>query len=274
MGYGLTVPSESTLAEELDVVDPVALHKARGDVRKSLSKKYYSEIKAKYDELTAAMEGSRGEELKLDATSIGQRALRNVLLGYLCAMKETATEREVASELATAQFEASSGMTDKYAAFSMLVSMDGEGSVVARRGAAIQQFYDDAEGDALVLNKWFTAQASADLPDVLERVKVLVKHPEFTLTNPNRCRSLVSAFSMNAAHFHAEDGEGYKFLGDIIAQVDKLNPQVSSRMGGSMIQWRRYGKERGALLKHELQKVADMKPISNDLFEVVSRGLK
>ncbi len=112
------------------------------------------------------------------------------------------------------------------------------------------------------------------MPDVLHRVKSLVEHPDFTLSNPNRCRSLISAFSMNAAHFHDEGGEGYKFLGEIVAQVDKLNPQMSSRMGGGLIQWRKYSEERGALMKEELHKLANMKPISPDLFEVVSRGLK
>lgn len=269
--YGLIMPTEGTLAEDLDVVDPVALHKARGDVKKSIARKFYPEIKAKYDELTAAMDG---EDFQVDATSIGRRTLRNILLDYLCSVKETPEERETASELAMNQFESSYGMTDRYSALSCLVSMEGEETVVARREAALQKFYDDADGDALILNKWFTVQAVADLPDVLDRVKALTEHPEFTLSNPNRCRSLVSAFSANSAHFHAADGEGYKFLGETTAKVDKLNPQMSSRMGGSLIQWRRYSEERGSLMKAELQKVADMKPISNDLFEVVSRGLK
>jgi len=273
--YALIMPTESALAESLDVVDPVALHRARGDVKKSLARKFYSEIKEKYDELTSAMgSSSSGEDIKLDATSIGQRRLRNVLLDYLCTVKETAEERETASELAMAQFESSYGMTDRYSALSCLVSMGGEESVVARRDAALKKFYNDAAGDALILNKWFMAQALADLPDVLDRVKALVEHPEFTLTNPNRARSLIGAFAANAAHYHAEDGEGYKFLGDMVAQLDKLNPQMSSRMGGGLIQWKRYSEERGALMKAELQKLADMKPISNDLFEVVSRGLK
>ncbi|KAL3760959.1 hypothetical protein ACHAWU_009638 [Discostella pseudostelligera] len=272
--YGLILPSESTLAEELDVVDPVALHKARGDVKKSIARQFYTEIRAKYDKLTAAMQGSGDGDIKLDATSIGQRRLRNVLLDYLCSVKDTPEEREVASQLAMNQFQASYGMTDRYAALSCLASMHGEASVETRRDTALQKFYDDAEGDALILNKWFTVQAVADLPDVLHRVKSLVEHPDFTLSNPNRCRSLISAFSMNAAHFHAEGGEGYKFLGEIVAQVDKLNPQMSSRMGGGLIQWRKYSEERGALMKEELHKLANMKPISPDLFEVVSRGLK
>ena len=273
--YALTVPSESTLAEEMKVVDPVALHKARGDVRKSLARKYYSEIKAKYDELTQAMASdSSEEEIKLDATSIGQRRLRNVLLGYLCCIKETAEEREAASELAMKQFESSYGMTDRYSALNCLASMDGEESVVARRDAALKKFFEDANGDALVLNKWFTCQAVADLPDVLDRVKALVDHPDFTLNNPNRCSSLIGAFTMNASHFHAEGGEGYKFLGDIVAQVDKLNPQLSSRLGRGLVQWRKYSEERGALMKTVLQELADMDSISSDLSEVIGSSLK
>ena len=155
--YGLILPSQSSMAEELDFVDPVALHKARGDVKRSIARKFHSAIRAKYDELTSAMKSS-GEEIKLDATSIGQRRLRNVLLDYLCSLKETPEEREAASELAMNQFQSSFGMADRYAALSCLVSMGGEESVVARRDAALRKFYDDAEGDALVIDKWFTGK--------------------------------------------------------------------------------------------------------------------
>jgi aminopeptidase N len=160
--YGLIMPTESSMAEELDVVDPVALHEARGDVKKMIARKFHSSIRAKYDELTAAMK-SNGEEIKLDATSIGQRRLRNVLLDYLCSLKETAEEREIASKLAMDQFQSSFGMTDRYAALSCLVSMGGEHSVVSRRDAALQKFYDDAEGDALVIDKWFTGKKLSSL---------------------------------------------------------------------------------------------------------------
>ena len=78
---------------------------------------------------------------------------------------------------------------------------------------------------------------------------------------------------MNTA-FHDESGSGYAFLRDILTDLDQLNPQISSRMAGSLIQWRKYNEERGALMKSELEKLAEMKPISDDLFEIVQRGLK
>ncbi len=154
--YGLILPSESTLAEDLDVVDPVALHKARGGVKKSIARKFYQEIREKYDQLTTEMQGGGEGDIKLDATSIGKRRLRNVLLDYLCSVKDTPEEREEASQLSMSQFQSSHGMTDRYAALSCLASMHGEASVEARRDTALQKFYDEAEGDALILNKWFT----------------------------------------------------------------------------------------------------------------------
>jgi aminopeptidase N len=268
--YALTLPTEGTLAEQVDIVDPVAIRKARGSVKKGLALKFQKEIKEQYDAITKDIEGEG--EFKVDATSVGRRRLRNVLLDYLCSIKETPEEQKAAAALATKHYEAATGMTDKMAALSALASMDGEGA--AARDAALEKFYQEADGDALVLNKWFTVQALADLPDVLERVQKLTDHPDFTLSNPNRCRSLVSAFTMNSAPFHDESGAGYKFLSDIIAKLDKLNPQISSRIAGSLIQWRRYDEKRGALMKSELEKLAAMKPISDDLFEVVSRGLK
>lgn len=268
--YALTLPGESTLAEELDSnVDPVALHKARGAVKNAVARKFQKELLDAYNELTSAM--AADSEFKVDAESVGRRRLRNTILSYLTGIKDTPEEQKTAAELATTHYNNASGMTDKMAALNSLASMDGEGA--SARDAALQRFYDVANGDALVLNKWFSVQALADLPDVLDRVKALMKHPDFTLSNPNRCRSLLSAFTMNSAYFHSEDGEGYKFIADSIAELDKLNPQISSRMGTSLIQWRKYGETRAELMKTELRKLSSMK-LSDDLFEVVNRGLK
>lgn len=268
--YALMLPAETALAEELEEVDPVALHKARGQVKVSIARKYRSELMSMYKQLTDDM-AADGGDFKVDATSIGRRRLRNTVLDYLTSIKETSDEQIVAAELATSHYNAATGLTDKMAALVSLASMDGEGA--SARDAALQRFYDEANGDALVLNKWFTVQAIANLPDVLDRVKALTKHPDFTFSNPNRFRSLISAFTTNSAHFHAEDGEGYEFIAEATAEVDKLNPQVSSRLATSLIQWRKYGEARANLMKIELTKLSSSK-LSDDLFEVVSRGLK
>jgi aminopeptidase N len=270
IAYALTLPSEGTLAEFVNVVDPIAIKTARGAIKQKLAREFQTELQERYDDLTTAMDAS--PEFNVDAESIGRRRLRNVCLDYLSSIRDTPDEQTVAAALAMTHFQQASGMTDKVAGLGALVSMDGNGA--AARDEAIQTFFDDAKGDSLVLNKWFSLQAMADLPDVLDRVIKLKDHFDFTLTNPNRCRSLVGAFSMNTAAFHDESGSGYDFLVDVIAELDRLNPQISSRMAGSLISWRKYNPERGALMKKGLEKLAAMTPISDDMFEIVSRGLK
>ncbi len=267
--YALTLPTESTLSEDIKEVDPVKLRQARGAVKKAIAKKFQDKLLASYNDLTNVLDAVT--EFKVDAESIGRRRLRNTILGYITAIKETEEEQTAAANIALSHYDKAKGMTDKMAAFNALASMDGAGAEV--RDKIIKRFYDEANGDALVLNKWFAVQAMANLPDVLDRVKELTKHPDFTLSNPNRCRSLISSFTMNLAPFHAADGEGYKFIGETIAELDKLNPQLSSRIGKTMITWKKYGKERADLMKAELQKLAEMK-LSDDLYEVVNSGLK
>ena len=155
------------------------------------------------------------------------------------------------------------------AALSALVSMPCE-----EREAALTTFHKDAAGDALILNKWFALQAAADLPDLLTRVKTLKKHPDFIISNPNRARSLISMFAGNMAHFHAVDGEGYKFIGDCIVELDALNPQVAARLASSFAQWRRYDEKRQARMKIELERIQGTEGLSKDTFEVVTRCLK
>jgi aminopeptidase N len=269
--YALSLPSESGLFEELEVVDPTAVRNARKKVKKLIAHKFQGEIRSMYDHLTAAMEADSGE-FKIDAESRGKRALRNVLLDYLCSISVTPEEQSAAATLALNHYNLASGLTDKMAAFQSLASMSG--AAASTRDEVINKFYEFAKGNPLAVDKWFMTQAIADLPDVLDRVKALAHHPDFTLKNPNRFRSLISVFTMNAAAFHQESGEGYKFISEKIAEIDKLNPQVSSRLASSLIQWRRYDSSRANLMKTELSKLAAMKPISDDLFEIVTKGLK
>lgn len=40
--------------------------------------------------------------------------------------------------------------------------------------------------------------------------------------------SLIGGFCGSPVNFHAKDGSGYKFLGELVVQLDKINPQVST----------------------------------------------
>jgi aminopeptidase N len=271
LAYALTLPSEGTLTElvEGDAVDPLAIHVARGAVQKALARTFESLLTERYEALTAAMDG---EEFRVDATAMGSRRLRNVCLNYLCSIRSTPSEEAAAATLAQTHYETATCMTDKVAALNCLVSMDGAATEARER--TLQRFYDEADGDALVLDKWFAIQAMADVPDILERVRALRDHPDFSLINPNRCRSLVGGFCANAAGFHARSGKGYAFVRGILEELDPLNPQISGRLASSLITWKKYGPDRSSQMKDELQTLSELTPISDDLFEIVTRGLK
>lgn len=216
--FTLVLPSESTLSKAVSPVNPPAILHARNHVKQLIARKYKEDLLLAYKKLTNEIE-IEGTTFTVDGVAVGRRRLRNVYLGYLCSICGTAEEQKELATLAADHFNAATGMTDKLAALGILVSMSGEGATA--RDAAIKKFYNDAKGDSLQLNKWFAVQADAELPDVLDRVMTLTMHPEFSIKNPNRCRSLIMTFAMNAAAFHAEDGRGYKFLGDMLEQIGK-----------------------------------------------------
>jgi len=274
LAYALTLPTEGTLAElvgEGEPVDPLAIHSSRGALERALASEFRDALLARYE----ALGGADGGEFRVDAGAIGTRRLRNVCLGYLCSLRSTPEETVAAAELARAHYESATCMTDKVSALNCLASMhDESGEATAIRDGIVQRFYDEADGDALVLDKWFAIQAMADLPDILEKVRALREHPDFSLTNPNRCRSLVGGFSANAAGFHAASGEGYALVREVLEELDPLNPQISGRLAGSLITWKKYGEDRARKMRSELSKLSELDPISDDLFEIVTRGLK
>ncbi len=124
-----------------------------------------------------------------------------------------------------------------------------------------------------MVDKWFTLQALSLHPDVIAQVRELAKHPDFTMKNPNRVRSLHMAFAGNPKGFHAISGEGYRMVADVILALDPINPQTAARFVPSLGRWRRIEPVRAALMKGELERIAAAGNLSRDTFEQVSRSL-
>jgi len=253
----LLLPSETMIADQLDVVDPLAIHLARQFVRAAIGTRLRAELRVQYDA------NQTPGEYSPDAGSIGKRALKNLALAYLCAAPD-----DDSLALAQRQFDAATNMTDRAAALSALVHARAPGA-----GVALQRFYDEFQGEALVVDKWFAMQAAAPTTDV-NRVRELMTHNAFTLRNPNRARSLVSTFCAgNAVGFHAPDGSGYAFWAEQVIALDALNPQVASRLARAMDRWRRFTPDLQAQMKRALQQVAGQAKLSNDVREVVGKAL-
>jgi aminopeptidase N len=258
----LTLPSESYLGDQMTVVDVDGIHRAR----ERLAAAFGAQLR---DDLLVALERNQEPgEYDLSPAAMGRRALRNCALGYLMR----APTPEIVHRC-RAQFEAGHNMTDVIAALRCLLDADPE-HVDDAGDAALAAFFERWSDDALVLDKWFALQAQSSRPDTLMRVEALLAHPKFSLTNPNRVRSLIGAFAVgNPLRFHAVDGAGYRFLADRIVELDPLNPQIASRLLYPMTRWRRYDDIRQALMRAQLERILEVEGLSNDVYEVVSKSL-
>ena len=254
------LPSESFVGDQLDSVDPEAIFRAREGLRRELGRRLDAQWREAYD-------GAR-EPYRYTPAAKGLRRLRNVALGYIAA-----SGAGDAAKLAFTQFEVADNMTDRMGALTTLANgADDAGG--GERVAALDIFYNRYARDALVIDKWFQTQALSSRDDTGATVAELLGHPDFTLANPNRARSLLGAFGVNQRAFNAADGSGYRLLAGQLLALDRLNPQTAAKLLPPLARWRRYDQARAALMRAELDRIAGTPGVSKDLFEQASKSLE
>jgi aminopeptidase N len=254
----LQLPDEGYLAECMEVADPEAIHIARMRLMREIATKYRTRFEGAFRHFTAPGPYSP------DAAAAGRRALRNAALGYVSVIDD-ATSRA----LAFLELRRAENMTDAMAALACLANSAG-----AERERALSMFHEKWKGEALVVDKWFRVQATSWLPGTLDRVKELARHESFDLKNPNRARALLHAFAMdNPLHFHAADGSGYRWIAEQVIALDKLNPQVASRLARAFDRWKKYDEERKAHARKALESIRGAPGLSGNVGEVVGRAL-
>jgi aminopeptidase N len=255
----LQLPSETYLAECMEVADPEAIHIAHMRLTRELATRYRTRFEGAFRHFTVAGPYSP------DAQAAGRRALRNAALGFVATIDDA-----TARALAFLEFRRAENMTDAMAALSCLANSGG-----AERERALAMFYDKWKGEALVVDKWFKVQATSWLPGTLERVKALAAHPAFDLRNPNRARALVHSFAFeNPSHFHAADGSGYRWVAEQVVALDRLNPQVASRLARAFDRWKKYDAGRQSHARAALESIRKAEGLSGNVAEVVSRALE
>ena len=258
----LELPPEAVIAEHVAVIDPVALRTARNSLRKALA----SALAPLWPELWHGLR-TPGPYSR-DAGSSARRALRNTALAYWVA-----TGEQQAFAAAAAQYREADNMTDRAGALQALIN-----SPASEREPVLEEFAREFSDEPLALDKWFAIQARmhrqpGDQP-VIERVRALMRHPAFSLRNPNRVRALIGSFCHgNGAEFHAADGSGYEFWTEQVLALDAINPQVAARIARAFERWPKYTPERRHAMRSALLVVADQIELSADVREIVDRSL-
>jgi aminopeptidase N len=256
LAEAILLPAGDYLGDQMQVVDVDGIHAARQFARRKLAEQWQDLFLATYQRLNT------GESFSTSAEAMARRSLKNVCLAYLAQLSGF-------DELASRQFEASDNMTDSLAALASLVYADS-----ALAESALEAYEQRWKEDALVMDKWFSLQAGRPGAQAVPRLQRLLRHPAFSLTNPNRVRSVVGAFcTSNHVGFHAESGEGYRWLADRVIELNAINPQVASRQASAFNQIRRYDATRQALMARELRRIAATPDLSGDVAEIVNKAL-
>jgi len=265
----LVAPSELYIAEQLPVVDPQRIHTVREQWRALVAARLHA------DWLWAWEQHQVTEGYRPGAAQAGRRALANLALAMLC-LHAVRQGDDVWPGRAYQRFKDATNMTDRQGAIQALVDSH---SVLA--DAALERLHALAQGDALVLDKWFMLQAQAPEPlgadagRAFARAKALLKHRDYSVRNPNRVRSLVFTLcARNPAAFHRSDAAGYVLWADRLLELDAINPQLAGRLARAMDRWAHLAEPWRSAAREAIGRVAAKADLSNDVREIVSRALE
>lgn len=260
VAYILTLPSEAYLSEISEVVEVEAIHRARAQVEAQIAEALQDGLRTVVDSYDQA------QAYQYNANAIAQRTLKNTALRLLALDNSDANLARCQQ-----QFDIANNMTDQMAALQALINASGV-EAESLKSKALAAFYEQWKSEALVVNQWLLAQASGKLPGTLERVKALMQHEAFDMTNPNKVRSLIGSFcGGNAINFHGD--QGYEFLADQVIKLNDLNPQIASRLLTPLTKWHKYPEARQAKMRAQLERIMAVPNLSKDVYEVVFKSL-
>ena len=264
----LTLPGEGYIAEQCAVVDPQRIHQLREQMRQQLAEHLHA------DWVWAFAQHQVREGYRADASQAGRRALANLALQML-VLDARRSGDTLWPGRAYQRFKDAGQMTDRHAALTALV--DGHAALAE---PALARFHELFAGDELVIDKWFSLQARANEPlqpgasSVLSRVKQLMQHPDFSLKNPNRARSLLAGYCReNPAAFHRIDAAGYVFWADRVLELDAINPQLAARLARTLDRWSALAEPWRSAAREAVARVAASSRLSADVREIVGKAL-
>ncbi len=254
----MTLPGEDYLAEQMAEIDVVAIHRVREFVRREFGTRLAEPMLRIYRDY-------KQQPYTYSPEMAAERRLKNLCLSYLMA-----AGTDEAHALCLKQFTHADNMTDELSALTYLSHSGSPKSQTAQNS-----FYEKWCKDTLVLDKWFSLQATTPLPQTLARVKELMQHPLFTIKNPNKVRALIGSFAAgNPICFNEINGAGYALLADTVLELDSLNPAIASRLLGRLSRWRRYKEPYGKLMQDQLKRIINKPNLSKGVYEIATKSLE
>lgn len=253
----LELPTITALIQRQEVIRVDAIVDATERLKKVLAHRYRDELENQIHTLYAP------DNCAIDGESMGRRALKNRLLGFLMSLEE-----ETIGQMCKAHYDASSSMSDRLSALDLLENYAPE---TARE--AFEDFYSRHSHEPLLMNKYFAIRASSRRAGTLERVVELQNDPVFDLKVPNLVRALIGSFARNPTAFYDPSGKGYRFVADKIIELDVLNPQIASGIAGAFKNYEKLSPDDKTVMGSELERIKNHPNLSNNVYEIIAKIL-
>ncbi|PHS14095.1 MAG: aminopeptidase N [Kangiella sp.] len=256
----LQLPDQNTLIANSISINLDRLFNKTKQLKSYIAKSLDEEWLRTYTSLNNELQNSLNEN-KGDS---GKRWLKNIALNYLLISNESKY-----FELARKQQNSANNMTDEISALQLIAKTNQPSKAIQ-----VDHFYDKWSNEELVLDKWFSAQVMVDNDDAVNQVKELFQHDKFSIKNPNKVRAVLGCFiANNLTQFHNSNGSGYEFCGDMIIQLNNINPQIGARLTKQFSVWKKLDGKRQALIKEQLGRILQVENLSKDIFEVADKSL-
>jgi aminopeptidase N len=258
LARALSLPMLGVIAQHQAVIDPAVIDAARTSILKKIKSAHKEALAALYDA------NRNTGAFSITPEAMGRRALQHAVLDIL-----TVTNGTGCASRSKAHYDAADNMTDRVTALACLAD-----SSQPQRDQVFADFYARFKNYPLVVDKWFSLQGIANREQIFDDLAMLRNHADFNIKNPNRVRSLYSAFAINnPVKFHDPSGKGYAFLRDVIIELNTINPQIAARMVTPLREWKRYTPALQMLMKAALEAIQATPNLSGDVFEIVSKSL-
>jgi aminopeptidase N len=255
----LVFPSDAEILAILAPIDPTIVYQASRTLKKKIATALIQFLGEVIKENDFSVES-------IDNKNKSQRLITNTCLSL--SVHSDIQSNNLRENLLQRVTQATI-MTNQISALSFLSHIECE-----EREKAIKAFHDQWQDEKLVMLKWFQVVAGSNVSNNLGNVKDLMSLPQFDLKNPNSVYSLVGGFTSSVVNYHNIDGSGYEFLGDLVIELNKINPQVASRMARPLTKWRLYDTKRQEKIKANSKRILNAPELSENVYEIISNSLK
>lgn len=264
VALAISPPGIKELEGAVSPASPSAITAVRKHMRQTiataLAPEWESVLKRTHDGTPYLFDHNRVKETY---EQVGKRKLKSTAVSYLTEMGDL---RQI--KRAQDMYTAADNMTDQMIAMGALIDHKG-----AARSAVLDDFFSRFEKDQLTIQKWFSLRAGSDFDGVIEELKDITSKPFFNWENPGHVGMTIGGFSGNYAQFHRKDGKGYEYVADCVIKMDKISPNISSRLIEPLTRWRSYTPDHGALMVAELERIAKTPGLSTGVKEKLLKSL-